>query len=256
MTEHTITMLSVGKSEVPGPEVFWMRRWDEWLPLDFQVAVIRSETSVVLVNTGPPRDLAPLNGVWETFLGPRSAMTATDEDFILSRLREIGISPDDVTHVILTPFQLYTVSNVGLFRNAEICIAKRGWLHFHSTHAHPHDDRWTSLPKDVLSELVFDSWDRVRLLEDEDEIVPGVSTWWAGGHHRATIAVEVSTPRGTAVISDAFFYLENVLEDHPIGISENIYESLAAYERARGAEVILPLYDPSNFIRYPGGRIA
>lgn len=60
-----------------------------------------------------------------------------------------------------------------------------------------------------------------------------------------------------AAISDAYFLLGNVTEDHPIGISENIYESLAAYERVRRtADLVVPLYDPGNFTRWPGGVVA
>jgi hypothetical protein len=48
-----------------------------------------------------------------------------------------------------------------------------------------------------------------------------------------------------------------VESDHPIGISENIYESLACYDRVRRtADVIVPLYDPRNFERFPDGVIA
>jgi hypothetical protein len=50
--------------------------------------------------------------------------------------------------------------------------------------------------------------------------------------------------------------LENVIRDHPIGICENLQEALVAYERVRrSADVIVPLYDPANFVRFPDGRI-
>jgi hypothetical protein len=66
----------------------------------------------------------------------------------------------------------------------------------------------------------------------------------------------VDTASGTCVITDAFFSLDNVERDHPIGICENIYEAMAAHARARRADVILPLYEPRNFERFPGGVVA
>ena len=117
--------------------------------------------------------------------------------------------------------------------------------------------RATSIPDEILVPLVTDAWPRVRLLDDEDQIAPGLRTWWSGGHHRASLCVEVDTPRGTAAISDTFFHLANVERDHPIGISESVEECLAAHARVRrDADIVVPLYDPGNFERFPEGRIA
>ncbi len=253
---NRLRMLPVGTSNIPGPELFWMSEWDAWHPLCFQVGLIQGAGVTALVNTGPAADLEPMNEGWASFLGDRARMSREDGQFILDQLEALEIAPSDVTHVIVTPLQLYSVSNVLAFPNAEICIAKRGWIHFHTTHSHPHDNRDTSIPPEILTHLVTDAWDRVRLLEDEDVVAPGIRTWWSGGHHRASIAVEVDTTKGTAVLSDSFFYLENVENNHPIGISENMYECLAAHERVKRADIVLPLYDPKNFERFPEGVVA
>lgn len=254
---YQVTLLPVGRSEIPGPELFWMSGWDTWYPLLFQVVLIQGGGVTALVNTGPAADLGPLNKHWAAVLGERSAMRREPGEFVLDQLAARGVAAGDVTHVFLTPLQLYTVSNVAAFGSAQICLARRGWVHFHTTHQHPHDDRATSIPDDVLVHLVTEAWPRVRLLDDEDEVAPGLRTWWCGGHHRASIVVEVDTPRGTAAISDAYFHLANVERGHPIGISENMYEAIAAYDRVRrAAEHVVPLYDPANLTRYPGGRVA
>lgn len=251
-----VQCLSMGIGEVPGPELFWMSSWDQWYELRFQVVLIRGDGVVALVNTGPARDLEPMNDRWASFLGDRARFRREAGEFVLDQLARVGVRPEDVTDVFLTPLQLYSISNVLEFPNARIRISRRGWEHFHTTHAHPHDDRDTSIPPHILSALVGPAWDRVVLLDDETEVAPGLRTWWTGSHHRASYAVEVDTAAGTVVISDAFFTLENVERDHPIGICENIYEALAAHARARTADVILPLYDPANFARFPDGVVA
>jgi glyoxylase-like metal-dependent hydrolase (beta-lactamase superfamily II) len=233
-----------------------MSAWDEWFPLTFQVILITGPGVIALINTGPAEDLGPMNAGWTSFLGKRAAMTRNAGEFVIEQLAAHGIAPEDVTHVLLTPLQLYSVSNVLRFANASICMSRRGWIHFHSVHDHPHDDRATSIPPEILVELVTGAWPRVRLLDDEDQIAPGLRTWWAGGHHRASIAVEIDTDIGTVVASDAFFYLENVSRNRPIGISENIYEAMQAHERASRASVVLPLYDPKNFERFPDGVVS
>ncbi len=257
MSQYSVRTLAVGESLIPGPELFWMSHWDQWLPLTFQAVLIRGGDVTALVNTGPALDLGPMNAGWATFLGERAAMTRGAGEFILDQLAASGIRPADVTHVILTPLQLYSVSNVLAFPNAAICIAKRGWLHFHSTHQHPHDNRATSIPDEILVPLVTSAWPRVRLLEDEDVVAPGLRTWWSGGHHRASIVVEADTAAGVVAISDCYFHLANVLDDHPLGISESLQELRVAYRRVRAhADVIVPLYDPGNFSRFPGGWVA
>ena len=42
--------------QVPGPEVFWMDHFGDWLDLSIHCVIIRGEGRTVLVNTGPPQD--------------------------------------------------------------------------------------------------------------------------------------------------------------------------------------------------------
>lgn len=247
-----IRLLHVGDGDVPGPEVYWMSDWDQWHRLAFQAFLIRGDGVNALVSTGPAEDLGPMNRQWASFLGERAAMRREPGQWLPDQLRALGVDPGEITHVILTPLQLYTTSNVTHFRNAEICLAERGWLHFHRTKSHPHDDRWSSIPPEVLTYLTHEAWDRVRLLADEDQIAPGLRTWWAGSHHRASMAVEVDTTEGVVTITDAYFHRRNLDERHPIGICENIYEALAVFDRvARVADHTLTLYDPDQLQRYP-----
>jgi hypothetical protein len=252
-----VQMLKVGEGDIPGPELLWLSGWDEWFRLDFQIALIRGPGVCALVNTGPAEDLAQMNDHWATVLGDRARMRREEGWRVMTQLASAGVAPEDVTHIILTPLQLYSTSNVDRFPNAEICLSKQGWVHFHTTHAHVHDSRWHCIPRHVLTYMVTDAWDRVRLLEDEDEVVPGLRTWWAGSHHRATLAVEVDSTAGTVVITDAFFHYRNLEEDHPIGVCENIYEAMEAHRRTRAvADHAIPLYDPLVFERHPGGVVA
>jgi hypothetical protein len=254
---YGVTVLKVGQMDVPGPQVFWMSHWDEWLTLFFNVLLIEGDGVVMLVNTGPHTQLESLNKHVRSVLGPRATFVQTDEERIEAQLERRGLRPDDVTHVVVTPFTLYSSSGLPLFKSAQLCVSERGWIAFHTTHDHPHDARWATLSRDTLVYLVTDAWDRVRLLADEDSILPGIRTWWAGTHHRASIAIEIDTPVGVAVASDAFFFRENVLQNHPLGIAESIDQALSSYARVRAtADHILPLNDPGLLSDYPGGVVA
>lgn len=252
----TVTALTVAQFNAPGPEVFWMSAWDTWVPLAVNSVLAESNTAKVLINTGPPSDLSDLNAMWKLAVGERCQLTVNPGQRIEDQLADRGVRLDEITHVVLTPFQLYTFGGLHLFPNAEILVSKTGWIHFHTTHSHPHDSRWHSIPRETLVSMVTEDWDRTRLLEDEDEIVPGVRSWWTGNHHRASLAVEIDSTAGKVVASDAFFVYANVEDGRPLGISENMYEGLTAYQRARDtADHLIPLYDPTVQDRYPGGVI-
>jgi hypothetical protein len=175
-----------------------------------------------------------------------------------SALATAGVTREEITHVIVTPFQTYSIGNLLSLPNAQICLSRKGWIDFHAPRwaAHPHDKRWSCIPQEVLVSLVTDAWPRVRLVEDE-EIVPGVETFWTGVHHRASLAVKIHSRAGVVIAGDAFMRIENITRRHPIGINESMEEALNTYERiAREADIIVPLYDPAVFERHPGGRIA
>lgn len=258
---YSVRVLSVGTSKIRGPEVFWMSAWEEILPLAFNVTLIRGNGLAVLVNASPPDDTTSIERDFPQMRylhnEPVGDLKRESQHFMLGALEKLDLTPDDITHVLLTPLELYTTGTLHLFQNALIGITKRGWVHFHTTHDHPHDIRWRSFPRDTLVDLVTDSWDRVLLLEDEDEVAPGLRTWWSGSHHRESMVVEVDTDVGVVAISDSFFYYENVEEGRLLGLCENMYEALECNERVlRSADHIVPIHDPKVFERYKDGVIA
>jgi hypothetical protein len=244
--------------EVPGPEVFYMGRFGEWLPLDIHVVLLEGHGRVVLVNSGPPPDYLPyMNRVWREELGERSQMSLEPGglDAILERW---GVRPEQVTDVLVTPLQAYAIGGVTRFANAVIHLARRGWV---DLFAPPEFDprRRMAVPDDILRYLLEEAWfeRRVHLLDDEDGPLPDIRTWWAGTHHRSSIVVEVQTRAGLIAVSDIAFYYENLEQDRPLGILESLEECRRAYRRIResGARFV-SLYDPGTLVRYEAGVVA
>jgi hypothetical protein len=257
---YSVTAIDLGTSAIRGPELFWMAEWDRWFPLQFMSILIEGPGVRALINTSPPEDLdalaAILPGVEWLDHKSRAHLKRTPDQMLQTALRRRGVEPEEITHVVLTPLELYATGTVDQFQQARIVMSRRGWEHFHVTHHHPHDRRWRSFLEPTLIALVTDDWDRVALLEDEDEVAPGIRTWWAGTHHRSSLVVEVDTPDGVVCVSDAFFYYENLESNRVIGLCENIYEAESSYARVRkAAQHIVPLHDPAVFARYPGGAI-
>jgi len=254
---YAVNVLKMGQSDVPGPEVYWMSHFEEWLTLYFYMVVIRGEGVVAVVNTGPPLDLTEMNQQWASYAGPRCQMVRQPGERPDAALARLGIRPEEVTHVLITPLQSYATGNIPMFRNADVCLSRRGWIEdFHAPRFPIHAPRRTRIPDDVLVYLEIEAPDRVRLLDDIDEIAPGLRTRWVGVHHRSSMAIEIATFKGLVTVSDAAFYYGNVEKPHPLGIGESMEECHAAYASFKCADIFVPLYDPSVLVRHPGGEIS
>jgi glyoxylase-like metal-dependent hydrolase (beta-lactamase superfamily II) len=254
---YEVSVLKMGQAEVRGPEVYWMSHFEQWLMLYFYMVVIRSREITAIVNTGPPPDLTDLNRLWGSSGEARCRMVRQPEERPDAALARLGIQPGDVTHVLITPLQAYTTGNIPMFRNAEICLSRRGWIEdFHAPRFPSHSPRWSRIPNDALMYLELEAYEKLRLLEDDDTIAPGLRARWVGGHHRSSMAFEVATAKGEVTVSDAAFHYGNVETPHPLGISESLEECHFAYERFRRADIFVPLYDPEVLDRHPGGRVA
>ena len=244
--------------QVPGPEIFWMSRFGEWLPLKIYLLLIQGQGRTILVNTGPPLDYVEhMNDVWREELGEPTHMSVAPEQHIEAVLARYGLSCQSVDTVVLTPLQAYADGNVDKFPHAQICISRRGWIDLFAPRFFD-ARRHMAVPDRLLQYLVFKAWPerRVRLLEDEEEIAPGVRSIWVGTHHRSSLAVLVATARGVVAYSDAVFYYENLERDHPLGIQESMEECRIAYARLRrDADIVVSPYDPSNTLRFPGGAV-
>jgi hypothetical protein len=242
----------------PGCELFWMDFHAPDEPLALVGLVIRTGAHVVLVNCGPDPATLPPPPDGDPMQTRQHILEVKPGETLPEALATAGTTVEEITHVIATPFQTYALGNILSFPNARICLSRRGWIDFHAPRwrNHPHDKRAACIPDDVLTGLVTHAWPRVRLVEDE-EIVPGIETFWTGTHHRSSLAVRIHSHAGVVIASDAFMRIENVIRRHPIGINESMEEALIAYDRmAREADILVPLYDPAVFDRYPGGRIA
>jgi glyoxylase-like metal-dependent hydrolase (beta-lactamase superfamily II) len=255
---YEIQVLKVGEADVPGPEVFWMSHWNTWVTLFFYVVLVRGGGKAILINTGPPADLTRLNQAWVAGYGDqRTALRRRSEERPLPVLRDARVLPADVDYILITPLQAYATANIPLFPKATICFSRRGWIEDFQAPPWPmHVPRDLRIPNDVLVYLEIEAWERVRLLEDEEEVLPGIVARWVGVHHRSSMAYFVDTARGRVAISDCFFKYANLEQNVPLGAQESMEECMRSYAMVRKmSDLIIPLYDPEVLTRLPDGKI-
>lgn len=255
----SVNVASLGRMPLPGPEVFWMSDWDEWFDSTFLTVVAKSEDHTVVVNTGPPADLTALNEGWRQFHpSGRVHFDRNAAEDPLAVLDRLDIDPASVTHVVLTPMVVYTVGGLKLFPNATYVMSRRGWIEDVMAPPHVHHlPREVFVPDDVLSYLLFEARDRVRLVSDNEQVVPGLRVWESLVHHRSSLAVCFETKNGAVAATDSAFAYRNVEDNVHLGIGESYAEAMATYKRLREeADIVIPLYDPAVFERFPGGTVA
>lgn len=255
---YRVDVLKMGQCQVRGPEVYWMDRWDDWEELYFYMVLVRGGGKVAVINTGPPQDLSALNARWTSAFGPRGALVRRADESPEMALGRHGVTPADVDSVLITPLQAYAVANIPMFRNARVCVSRRGWIEdFQAPLYEMHVPRKLRIPDDVLAYLTIEAPERLHLLEDEEEILPGLEAIWVGAHHRSSVAYLIDTEKGRVAVTDCCFKYGNIEGNHPLGIMESFQECLAAYERLRQeADIIIPLYDPEVLQRFPEGQVA
>jgi hypothetical protein len=254
----TVRLLRTGRIDVPCPEVYWMERFNEWTTLEFQMGVIRCGGKTIVVNTGFPEDISSLAEAWRYFLGSRAVLLRPEEWKTRASLRSVGIEPESVDVVVITPIQLYATGNLRLFSNAKIAISRRGWIEDIIAPTYPHHvPRQGCISDDDLQWLIGENSRNLLLMDDVHGLLPGLTCRWAGVHHRSSLLVEVETTRGLVILSDCAFHFSNVEDGRPLGIAESIIEAHAVYaDIRRRAKHFIPLYEPLVYQRYPEGIIA
>lgn len=179
--KYHVNVLKVGQCQVRGPEVYWMDAWDEWEELYFYMVLVHGEDRVVVINTGPPQDLTALSARWTATFGERGALIRSAGETPEAALSRMGVKPADVDFILVTPLQAYAVANIPLFCNARVGISRRGWIEdFHAPSYEMHVPRKLRIPDDLVSYLTIQAPEKVRLLGDEEVILPGLSAFWVG----------------------------------------------------------------------------
>jgi hypothetical protein len=105
--------------------------------------------------------------------------------------------------------------------------------------------------------MTIEAPEKLHLIEDEEEVLPGLRAYWVGTHHRSSMAYSIDTEKGRVVVTDACFKYGNIEDNRPLGVMESLPECMAAYNRIRAeAQIVIPLYDPLVLARFPDGRVA
>ena len=106
-----------------------MESWNQREEMNILIYLIRGGGHNILINTGPPQDLRIINQAWLNFFGyPEAQIVRSEAQLPQNILHSQGLTPDDISTVLVTPLQAYATANIPLFRKATIGISRRGWI--------------------------------------------------------------------------------------------------------------------------------
>lgn len=254
-----VRMLHYGDQRVPGAQVFHQSGWDSWQTFSFFVFVLTDGDNVVLIDCGVD-DPAPLNAVIAPDLGADACITHLPTGGMIAELlAEQGYALDDVTHVALTHLHVDHSGNLGLFPGAKVILGRRGWAdHLLRRRSHPRLVGAPAFPHDVLA--ILDSAPaegRLLLVDDGEEVLPGLRGLTIGGHTDDSSAYLVDTEDGTLLFpGDTIWTFDNLERDIAVGSHISVPDCLDAMAWARLQDAtVMPSHDPALLERYPDGRV-
>jgi glyoxylase-like metal-dependent hydrolase (beta-lactamase superfamily II)/predicted membrane-bound spermidine synthase len=214
------------------------------VPFEWLFWIVRSNERTLLVDTGSDDvDEARRRGI-ERFALP------------LERLQQLGISPLEVTDVILTHAHWDHMGNLAPYRNAKIWIQEAELEHAGSRVSEERPRRSGMRLEHVQQLLDAESEGRLVRVRGEAQPAPGIQLRLSGGHSPGSQYVLVNAPDGPVVIAgDAAYIYENIQWHEPIGSAGDHDANLRAIREMHGLAVspffILPGHDPRVMDWFP-----
>jgi glyoxylase-like metal-dependent hydrolase (beta-lactamase superfamily II) len=172
-------------------------------------------------------------------------------------LAKLGLSPQDITDVIISHMHWDHADGMDLFPNAKIWIQKDEYIYYTGAAWQPDGKAGGIDPDDVLTLVKLNIEHKVNLVDgDSRQIIDGITVYTGGRHTFASQYVGVRTASGTVVIaSDNMYLYENLQKHAPIAQTFDADSNLKAQDRmkqiASRPDLIVPGHDPEVFIRFP-----
>jgi len=162
---------------------------------------------------------------------------------LVERLATIGVEADDVEFLLLTHLHHDHCENVAAFPNATVVTSARGWQWL--DHAESFEER--AFPRALLREHFSSNEGALRLVENGEEVVPGITTVQTAGHTPCSQMYLVQTRDGImAFTGDELMLGESWRLRRRVGLSMNPLGSEAALSVACDlCSGIFPSHDPA-----------
>jgi len=235
-TNHRVFAIQYAHRDTNSSECFHGDYRREPMTMDYFVWALSDGARTVVVDLGFTEPVAARRG--RQFL--RSPADG---------LRQIGVDPDRVEHVIITHFHYDHTGNHAAFPSATFIVQESEMAFCTGPLASAGAFRHSLEADDLHALLDLNFAGRLAFVNGDAEVVPGVRVHHVGGHTAGMQIVSVATERGTAVLtSDASHYYQNFEARRPFNTLHDLPGAYAAFRRIRelasASDLILPGHDP------------
>jgi glyoxylase-like metal-dependent hydrolase (beta-lactamase superfamily II) len=215
---YEVYALKYAERDTTACQFFYREASHATITLHYFVWLILGGPHPLLVDTGFLEDDARARGI-RNYVSPAAAV------------ERAGLKPADVPVALITHLHYDHWAGHSLFPNAEFWIQQDEVAFWTGPFGREPAFR-SSANVDALSRLVTLNYaDRVRIINGDRQVFPGITLHRVGGHTAGLQIVRVETARGPVVLtSDASHFYRNVETRQPVQIITSLPEMLAAFE--------------------------
>ena len=239
---YDVYALKYGERDTTACQFFYRESSHAPLTLHYFVWLILGGPHPILVDTGFLDDDAQARGI-RNYVSPASMV------------ERAGVKAADVPLALITHLHYDHWAGHSLFPGAEYWIQQDEVAFWTGPYGRTPAFRGSANVNALAGLVTLNYANRVRIIDGDREVLPGIRVHRVGGHTAGLQIVSVQTARGTAVLtSDASHFYRNVERHQPVQIITNLPEMLAAFETIEGlagAEgLIVPGHDPQVADRF------
>jgi glyoxylase-like metal-dependent hydrolase (beta-lactamase superfamily II) len=215
---YEVYALKYGERDTTACQFFYREASHAPITLHYFVWLILGGPQPVLVDTGFLEDDARERGI-RGYLSPAAVVARA------------GVRPADVPLALITHLHYDHWAGHSLFPNAEFWIQREEVAFWTGPFGRSPAFRPSANVGALASLVTLNYANRVRMVDGDREVLPGIHVHRVGGHTAGLQIVTVATARGPVVLtSDASHFYRNVETRQPVQIITNLPEMLAGFE--------------------------
>jgi glyoxylase-like metal-dependent hydrolase (beta-lactamase superfamily II) len=241
-TQYQVYALKYAERDTTKSQFFFREASGDPLTLHFYVWVILGGPHPVVLDTGFSAEDAKRREA-RNYVSPAEM------------LRRVGVKAEEAPLVLISHLHWDHWDGYQLFPGATFWVQQEE-MAFWTAFAGQYANYRQFAEAEALADLVRLNYKgKVRLVQGEVGVLPGISAHWIGGHTAGLQVVSVETARGPVVLtSDASHFYRNIERRDPVQIITSLPQMLRGFDRidelAGASRLVVTGHDPEVAKRF------